>query len=178
MAHIVDRISAHHRALAAVLPSGAARHHRANPTAALQLERLYASPVLLSGMASLILNSRELGVLHRHNRVTLCRLQKLPNNTPDCVVFFLAGSLPITALLHLRQFGLLGMIARQGDNSLLQKVGRQVLLSASKCKSWFTQLRSLSQQYGLPDPLLVLQSPTSKQTWKRLCKSKVTSWWE
>ena len=46
------------------------------------------------------------------------------------------------------------------------------------CKSWFLVLRRLSNQYGMPDPLLVLQSPTSKCKWKNLCKSKVIDWWE
>ena len=32
--------------------------------------------------------------------------------------------------------------------------------------------------YGLPDPLLILQSPTTKFAWKNLCKSRVIDWWE
>ena len=73
--------------------------------------------------------------LQRHHRVTLCRLQKLPSTSPDCVVLFFAGSLPSTALLNMRQLGLLSMLARLGTESILQKVGRQVLLSDGKGKS-------------------------------------------
>ena len=177
MPHILDRVSAHNRALSSVLYSGAARHHRANPTATLQLEKLYGCPVLLSGIPSLVLSKKELGILHRHHRVTLCRLQKLASTTPDCVVYFLAGTLPICALLHLRQLGLLGMLARLGESSILQQHGRQVLLK-TKSRSWFHEIRSICQQYDLPDPLLTLQSPPSKDPWKRLCKAKVVSWWE
>ena len=117
MPHILDRVTAHRRAMASFLHAGAAQHHRANPSATIQLERLYGSPVLLSGIASLVLNSKELGTVLRHHRVTLCRLQKLAKTTPDCVVYFLSGSLPSTALMHLRQLGLLGMLARLGDSS-------------------------------------------------------------
>ena len=39
MPHILDRISAHRRALSSVLFSGAAKHHMSSPTATLQLER-------------------------------------------------------------------------------------------------------------------------------------------
>jgi hypothetical protein len=116
--------------------------------------------------------------VHRHHRVTLCRLQKLASTTPDCVVFFLAGSLPGTALLHLRMLGLLGMLARLGPDSILQQVGRQVLLSNGRGKSWFLEMRIICQQYALPDPLLVLQSQPSKESWKRQCKARVTSQWE
>ena len=90
----------------------------------------------------------------------------------------LAGSLPGSALLHLRQLGLLGMLARLGSESILQQVGREVLLSDGKGKSWFLQIRTITQQYDLPDPLMILQSPPSKESWKRLCKARVISWWE
>ena len=40
------------------------------------------------------------------------------------------------------------------------------------------QLRAMSQQYSLPDPLFILQSPPAKEAWKRSCKSAVISWWE
>ena len=178
MPHLLDRVSAHRRAMGSVLHTGAARHHNGNPAATLQLERLYGCPVLLSGMAALVLSNKEVGVIQRHHRVTLCRLQKLPSTSPDCVVFFLAGSLPSTALLHLRQLGLLGMLARLGTESILQQVGRQVLLSDGKGKSWFLQVRAITQQYGLPDPLMILQSPPSKESWKRQCKAMVISFWE
>ena len=178
MPHILDRVSAHKRAMASVLHVGAARHHNANPTSSLKLEKLYGGPVLLSGLSSLYLTNKEVGAIHRHHRVTLCRLQKLPPTTPDCVVFFLAGSLPGNGILHLRQLGLLGMIARLGPDSILQKLGRQVLLSSTQNRSWFNLVRSTSQQYGLPDPLLILQCPPSKESWKRQCKAKVVSWWE
>ena len=143
--HVIDRISSHRRALVLVLPVGAAKHHSANPSTTLSLERMYGSPVLLSGMASLVLNKMELGSIQRYHRVTLCRLQKLPATTPDCVVYFLSGSLPVTAILHLRQLSLLGMLARLGPNSPLQQIGRQALLHLNK-GSWFLQLRSISEQ--------------------------------
>ena len=174
MPHIMGRISAHRRAMASVTFSGAARHHMSNPSATINLEKLYGCPVLLSGLASLVMNTKELGTLHRHHRVTLCRLQKLPMTTPDCAVFFLAGCLPITAIIHLRQLALLGMLARLGEHSLLQQHGRNVLLSV-KSRSWFHQIRLIAQQYGLPDPLLILQTPPTKDTWKRLCKAMVIS---
>ena len=176
--HVLERISAHQRAMASVLHTGAAQHHRASPAETLQLERLYGCPVLLSGLPSLVLTKKELSSVMRHHRITLCRLQRLPKTTPDCVVYFLAGTLPSTALIHLRQLGLLCMLARLGDTSALQQVGRGALLHGSPYKSWFQQLRSVTEQYSLPDPLFILQSPPSKESWKKQCKSMVVSWWE
>ena len=120
MPHIIDRISAHSRATASILHTGAAVHHSANPSASIQLEQLYDCPVLFSGVASLVLSKKEIKVLSKHHKRTLCRLKKLPSNTPDCVVHFLAGSLPAVGILHLWILSLLCMIARSSSSSILQ----------------------------------------------------------
>ena len=181
MPNILSRISAHTKAIIAVLPSGMALSHRGNPSASILLERLYGTPVLLSGLASLVLNLNEVAAVHQHHKLTLQRLQRLFLATPECVVMFLAGSLPASGILHLRMLGLLGMIGRLGPSNILNNHGRFILLSANHdqtSKSWFLALRQLCHQYSLPDPLLVLQSPLSKYQWKNLCKSKVIDWWE
>ena len=55
--HILDRLTAHRGALASICPCGAARHHQANPAAAIQLNKLYGCPVFLSGLPTLVLAS-------------------------------------------------------------------------------------------------------------------------
>ena len=178
MPHVMNRISAHTRAVMAVLPTGMARGHNGNPAASLRLERLFGCPVLLSGLSTLVLNRAELNTIHHHHKTNLEKIMKLHQNTPEPVVLFLAGILPVTALIHLQMLGLLGMIARLGPNNVLHQHGVQVLLSARQGKSWFSNLRSICQEYGLPDPLLTLQSPPSKLSWKKLTKSKVIDNWE
>ena len=109
------------------------------------------------------------------------RLQHLHQATPECVVMFLAGSLPATGLLDLKILGHLGMIARLGSDHILHQHGRHTLLNDEKNninRSWFANIRSLCQQYNLPDPVLVLQSPPTHSYWKSLTKSKVLDWWQ
>ena len=179
MPHILDKISAHKRALASILHTGLAKSHKAKPSSALHLEKIYGSSVLFSGIASLVLNERELRTLSSHFKLTLCRLQKLPLNTPDCVVFFLSGNLPAAAIVHLKMLTLLGMISRLKSTSILQQIGRNILLMATPIKkSWFSKIRDITYQYSLPDPLLILQEPKSKESWKKQCKSAVVSFWE
>ena len=137
--------------------------------------------VLLSGLAALVLSDLEISALHHHNKVYLEQLQRLHQATPECVVMFLAGSLPVTGLLHLRMLTLLGMIARLGPDNILQQHGRHVLLNIdgkNVSNFWFASMRSICQQYSLPDPLLVLQSPPTTYQWKTLTKSKVLDWWQ
>ena len=181
MPNILSRLTAHTKAIMGVLPSGMARSHRGNPAASIRLERLYGTPVLLSGLASLVLSDYEIAVVHHHHKLNHECLQRLYPSTPESVVMFLAGSIPASGILHLRILGLLGMIARLGPLNILHSHGRHILLSAKgdvPCKSWFLLVRTLCQQYNLPDPLLTLQSPPPANTWKRLCKSKVIDWWE
>ena len=64
--NIFSRISAHKKALGAVLHCGSARHHRGNQAAGLKLEQLYAGPVLLSCIGSLVLKKSELTLIDQH----------------------------------------------------------------------------------------------------------------
>ena len=63
-----------------------------NPAASLRIHQLHATPVLLSGVATLVLTKQEKKVLETHYK---CTIQRLHQNTPRAVVFFLAGCLPL-----------------------------------------------------------------------------------
>ena len=179
MSNVLARQSAHTRAVYGVLPAGLAKAHSGNPAAALRVERLYGAPVLLSGLAALVLNKTELASIHQHYKINLERLQRHYRATPSAVVFFMAGSLPATALLHLKQFSLLGMIARLGPAHILFKHGQHMLTAEqSNSHSWFAQVRELSGQYSLPDPLQTLLYPPSKAAMKRMTKLKILDWWQ
>ena len=54
-----------------MLPAGLARRHSGNPAAALRVELLYALPVLLSGLAALVLGKPELEALDHHHKLKL-----------------------------------------------------------------------------------------------------------
>ena len=159
---MLERFSSHKNSLRAVLPTGMARGHRGNPASSLYLERLYGSPVLFSGLSSLVISTLEMSSLHHYHKVHLQRLQRLHQATSECVVMFLAGSLPATGLLDLKILSILGMIARLGPSNILNQHGLHILLNQDNMnisKSWYAGVRSICMQYNLPDPLLVLQSP-------------------
>ena len=178
MPHILDRISAHRKAIMSVLHCGLARGHRGNPIAGLRVERIYGAPVLLSGIAALVLKTPELAAIHSHYRKSVRQLLRMPINTPECFIMLMAGCLPATALIHLRMLGLLGMIGRLGPANILNRIGRHALISVTNMHSWFIQARKITTKYGLPDPLLVLQLPPTKARWKSQCRGKVIDHWE
>ena len=49
------------------------------------------SPVLLSGLPSLVLSKSEIAILQHHYKLNLERIQKLHKATPESVVYFLGG---------------------------------------------------------------------------------------
>ena len=176
--HIQNRISSHNKALYSVLPAGLARNHNANPAASLRVEALYALPVLLSGVAPLILSKDDVKVIHSHHKNVLQNIQKLPKNTPESVILFLAGSPGATAHIHLRQLGLFGMICRLPQNILHKIATDKLLTELDNSSSWFIQIRHLCRKYNFPSPLTLLSKPPSKASFKSLVKAKVIDFWE
>ena len=177
--NIVNRISSHKKAVAAVLHAGTARHHRANPAAGLRLQQVYGFPVLLLGLGSLVMNRIELSVVNQHHKDTLHGLLRLLPNTPQPVIYFLAGSLPGEALVHLRQLSLLGMITRL-QGTTLHKHAINAFDSKPSSASWLHQVRDICLQYQLPHPLTLLgaETPLSKEAFKSLAKKQVINYWE
>ena len=134
--HILHRIASHKRSLGAVLSAGMARNHRGNPAASLQVERIYSLPVLLSGVPTLNLLESEVDTLSHHYKETVQGLLKLHLATPDPVVYFLGGCLPLRAHLHMRQITLFLMITQFPEN-ILNKIAFQILTTlCDSTQSW------------------------------------------
>ena len=56
MPNLLNRIASHKKIMGAILSAGLARRHRGNPAAAVRVHNLYCTPVLFSGLASLVLS--------------------------------------------------------------------------------------------------------------------------
>ena len=177
MPNIVHRIACYKKAMLSVSSSGIARSHRGNPAASLRVHQLYAVPVLLSGLGSLVLNESELKIIDANYKNTVQNIQRLHQNTPRGVVFLLSGSLPGRAILHCRQLSLLLMICHLPNNPL-HKHALHILSSVPvSSKSWFHQVSSLCSLYGLPVPLQLLGFPPQREQFKKLVKQKVAQYW-
>ena len=178
--NILARLSAHKKAVFSLQPAGIAKAHWGNPAACVRVERLFGLPVLLSGLATMVLTNQEIGIVSGHFKRHMERILKVHSSTPDCFVWFLAGCLPVEALLHLRQMSLFSMVARlrDGDNPLANHA-RYIFSSAKpSSRSWFLQLQSIFLKYSLPHPICFLNNPPSKQSFKHLAKSAVVDYWE
>ena len=162
-----------------LLSAGLARGHRANPAATLKIESIYGVSVLLSGLASLVLTSKEETLISQHYKVYMERLLRLHQATPAPVVYMLAGCLPLQAQLHLRMFSIFGQVCRLKDGENVLGVRARAVFSSSSpsTKSWFWKLRMLCLQYGLPHPITMLDSPPTKLQLKSMVRAAVLQYW-
>ena len=127
---------------------------------------------------SLYLLESYVAIICQHYKETFQGLQKLYQLTPDPVVFFLGGSLPFKALLHIRQLGLFTMIARQQDN-ILYSIAKYILTCCpDSTKSWLIKIKEICFMYALPHPLQLLQDPPEKEAFNKLVKLSVTEFWQ
>ena len=166
--NIVQRISSFKKALGILVFCGLAQGRRSNPAVSLRILSTYCTPVLLSGLVSLVLSRSEVASIDQQFKITLQNIQKLKTSSPSALVHFVAGSLPLIANLHSRQISLLGMISRLPQDPL-HTLAHQALLT-SPSLSWITSVRDLMQLYQLPHPLTILNNQPTKDSFKKLVK--------
>ena len=100
------------------------------------------------------------------------------DKSPRAVTFLLAGCLPFTATLHLKQLTLFLMICRLPNDPLHAHAVRMLTLGNLQSKSWFLEVRTLCLLYGLQHPLYLLRNSPPKEVYKRYIKRQVILHWE
>ena len=103
---------------------------------------------------------------------------KLPDKCPDSVIYFLAGSLPLSAHIHKKQLNIFGMITRLPGNVLFKLANKILWSEPDTTKSWFIDIRHLCSLYNLPSPLQLLSKPLSKAAFKSQITQKVLDHWQ
>ena len=169
-------MASHSKSLYGVLSFGLAKNHRASPASALRVEILYCLPKLFSGLAALMLTESEIKALNSHRRKSLRQLQKLLPSTAIPAIYFLSGSLPAEAYLHMRQLCHLYMLASLGPKTRLYSIAIKNCTLPPK-ESWFSSLAITCNKYGLPSPLEILTHPPPKIAFKKQVKTAVIAYW-
>ena len=149
--------------MASVLFTGIAKGHRANPILGIRIEKVYATPVLLSGLGALVLTKSDIDMIDHHFQESIGQLLRLHKGTPRCVIFFLAGCLPGAALVHMRQLSLFGMICRLDPSNLRHQHASNLFSAAVQFRgSWFNQIRKWCLMYRIPHPSSLFARPLHK----------------
>jgi hypothetical protein len=139
MPAVLARLSSHTKSLHTILSCGMARGHRGNHAASLRVEATYCSPRLYSGLSTLHLSSAEIAAISSQQKTTLEQHQRLYPCTPAPAVHLLSGTIPAQGILHMRQLGLLFMIAKLGPDHILHRHALYTLHHRI-ATSWFSQV--------------------------------------
>ena len=118
MANILIRFASFKNAIGAIVSCGLARGQTSNPACSLRILAIYGTPVLMSGLGSLVLSSNEISIVNQQYKRALQGILKLAVDFPPALIYFSDGSLPGSALLHWKQLALFGMICRLPGNPL------------------------------------------------------------
>ena len=97
---------------------------------------------------------------------------KLSKHSPVPAAHFLLGELPIEARLHIDLLTLFHNAAGNSNSKLVQVMKYILKMAGDTSTTWSIHVRLLCRIYGLPDPLILLQStPLTKDEWKTLVKT-------
>ena len=96
---------------------------------------------------------------------------------PDPALYFLAGSLPLEAYLHMRVLSNFSMICHLQNNPLHSIAKNALIRARPSSRSWFTMLREICIKYNLPHPLNLLDSPLPPIKFKTMYKLKIKEYW-
>ena len=104
---------------------------------------------------------------------------KLSKSSPVPSMYFLLGELPLEAKLHIDLLTLFHNALSNKHTKIYDVMKYILMMSDDNSTTWAVHVRLLSQLYGLPDPLIVMQSsPISKTDWKSIILTKVTVYHE
>jgi hypothetical protein len=141
--HLLNRFSAHHKAMMAILRHGMAQSQNGNPAASIRAEAIYGTPVLLSGIPSLSLSKSKTLFLDTHHKIFKESLLRLYPETPAPIIFFLSGTLPATGIIHIRQLTIFCMSSHLKSTTLYNIALASLSTLNPPKKSWFTNIKDI-----------------------------------
>ena len=150
-----------------------------SPVAQVHIWRTCSLPVLISGLPALPIRPTNMKALETFHKKILKGFFKLSQASPIPSLYFLLGELPVEGVLHLRTLGLFYNLWSNPQLSVHETVLYILKMCKSSSTTWSNHLRLICQQYGIPCPLQLLQSPPwPKEYWSSFVKFKVTTWHE
>lgn len=148
-----------------------------NPKTSFRIYKIYVLPRFLYGLASNILQPKQIDTLEREHRGVLRKIQGLPRYTATCAIYLLLGALPFEGLYHLSQLSLLNSILHSGNMKVINLCQRQLAVKDYNSRSWFVTISKILQMYNLPTINYLLTTTNSKVQLKMMFKQKVTQYW-
>lgn len=128
-----------------------------SPVVQLHLWHTYNLPVLITGLNALPIRPSHIRSLTVFHHKILRGFLRLSPSSPVPGLYFLLGELPLECRLHYSVLSLFHNIWVNPDSRIFKIIQYVLKMSDLTSTTWANHVRLLCMQYGLPDPLTLLQ---------------------
>ena len=164
------------RTLYSLMGAGAYGNSGLNPPVSFHMWKIFTLPRMLYGLEVSNLRCSDTVQLESLQRSILQRLQCLPNNTANVVVYCLLGARPVKQEIDYRKLSLLASILYTENTIEFKLACRQMAIKSNDSNSWFVHCNHLLHKYKLPNIYNLKQSTNSKETLKAEIKHKIDNY--
>jgi hypothetical protein len=107
-------------------------------------------------------------------------MMAVPDNTPSCSLYLVAGIFPAEAQRDLEILGLLGQLAvcPADLQNVTDIIYNNLVFYDTQFGGWSGLVRLTASKYGLPDPVQYMQAPWRPDRWRAYCQDKVAAHWD
>ena len=150
-----------------------------SPVLKIHLFRTFTCPIIISGLSSFALRTKQLHPLLIFHRKILKSFLSLSKTAPTPALHFILGELPMEGKIHRDVFSLFHSVWTN-ENTKIDEIVKYLLTMASESsRTWCSFLRELSQKYDMKSPLEWLrEDPPSRSQYKEYVMTKITSYYE
>ena len=150
-----------------------------SPVVKLHIYRTFICPVMRSGKSTFVLNSSALNPLSIFQRKSLKGILQLSKQASTPALHFLTGELPIEAKIHQDIFSLFYSVWCNPNSKIYSILKYLMTNSNDNSRTWAINVKHLSAQYGLEDPVNLLKyDPPPKSSFKNDIATRVKAFHE
>ena len=177
--NILENLTKGRRSLYSLLGPAFSNESLLNPSLQMHLFRMFTCPITRSGLSALSIRPTHAQPLVAFHRKTMRSFLHLSDRSPIPSFHFLLGEVPILGRLDRDVFSLFYSIWSNPDTKLHKIVDYLLRISEENSRTWSVHCRLLCKQYGIQDPLSLLQKPPpAKNSWKRDVEIAITTFYE
>ena len=149
-----------------------------DPETSIHILQTYVILILVYGLEVLLPGKTLMLKVERFYKKLLKQILSIPDTAADPAVYILTGSLPIEGLIQSRALTLFGNVCRQSETSVEKQIARrQLSVKRDSSFSWFSDVKAILLKYNLPLPRDLLDSPPTKNGWKKTVKQHIDRYW-
>ena len=146
-----------------------------SPVTQLHLWHTYLLPVLTTGLNALPIRSSHMGPITGFHHKILRGFLRLSPSSPIPCLYFLLGELPLECRLHIQVLALFYNVWSNPKSRIFKVLHYILKMSDLASTTWASHVRILCMQYGIDDPLSLLQQAAPiKSSWKDYVRTKIT----